>query len=155
MSRVQSTSKLQLHRVCSGMKGKVRYICRKLSFSSGLRVKNGFLWFEKPNFRLTIRRPDPKDPRTMRELKHIPQEEIILAFLSILKEALSLRSESLITQVGKTFGFQRITSRNKAFLERVLSKLLEDGVIVDKGGRLSIASIQDTDLEGGLKSLTS
>ncbi|MEM3595986.1 MAG: hypothetical protein QXL25_05295 [Candidatus Bathyarchaeia archaeon] len=91
----------------------------------------------------------------MRELKHIPQEEIILAFLSILKEALSLRSESLITQVEKTFGFQRITSRNKAFLERVLSKLLEDGVIVDKGGRLSIASIQDTDLEGGLKSLTS
>ncbi len=68
-----------------------------LTNSSKVKKRGEFLWPSK-KVRLTVRKPKPDDPRTMRNVHHIPPEEIELAFTKILEEALSMPREALTTQ---------------------------------------------------------
>lgn len=105
---------------------------------TSVRRQGDFLWPSNPEFKLKVRRPDSSDPSTVRDIEQIPIEEIELAFINILYDALSLPRDSLLTQVAKIFGFERMGDKIQIELGKVLDGLMYGGRIVDKGGRLSL-----------------
>ena len=129
-----------LHRVGSRMTEAVDEAIRYL-LSDGCAVRRSdFLWpsegFQQ-GFQLQVRKPNPSDERTARSIRQIPPQEIELAFTKVLEEALSMPRDALITQVGRLFGFDRIPSESQNLLDQILGKLISDGRVIEKGGRLS------------------
>jgi very-short-patch-repair endonuclease len=108
-----------------------------LTNSSKVKKRGKFLWPFK-EVRLTIRKPKPDDPRTIRNVQHIPPEEIELAFTKILEDALSMPREALTTEVGRIFGIERITMESRSILDEVLDALMRKGSIIDKEGRIEL-----------------
>jgi len=109
----------------------------RYSVRSAIDVKqDGFLWPKRDGFELRVRIPEPDDPRTMRSIPQIPAEEIELAFKKILEEALSMPREFLVIQVARVFGAERLASESQRQLEQILDKLISEGEITDRNGRL-------------------
>jgi hypothetical protein len=128
-----------LHRIGSRMTQAVDDTIRYLVRSHGASKRGDFLWPVMTGFQLQVRKPRPNDERTIRSIQQIPPEEIELAFIKILEEALSMSHEALITQVGRLFGLDRIPSESQNLLDQILRKLISEGSIAEKEGRLSIA----------------
>jgi very-short-patch-repair endonuclease len=125
-----------LQRVGPRMRETVDNILR-YSVRSAIDVKqDGFLWPKRDGFELRVRIPEPDDPRTMRSIPQIPAEEIELAFKKILEEALSMPREFLVIQVARVFGAERLASESQRQLEQILDKLISEGEITDRNGRL-------------------
>jgi len=137
-----------LRRVGSRMMAAVQYVCRYLVRSGGLKMHGNFLWPASVTFQLKVRRPDLDNPATERSIQYIPNEEIELAFVNVLREALSSPRDALLTQVARIFGFERMSQQIQTSLDEILSELIQQGRIVDKGGRLSIATDKNKLAEG-------
>jgi len=86
---------------------------------------------------LLVRKPNPNDGDTYRTLDHVPPEEIELAFTKTLQEALSISRETLVTQTARLFGVDRVSIDAQQYLNRILERLISNGKIIDKEGRLT------------------
>jgi len=140
-----------LRRAGSRMMAAVHNACRYLVRSGGLKMHENFLWPVNITFQLKVRRPNPDQPATERSIQYIPQEEIELAFVNVLREALSSPRDALLTQVARIFGFERMSQQIQTSLEENLSQLIQHGRIVDKGGRLSVAADKNKLAEGSTR----
>jgi very-short-patch-repair endonuclease len=129
----------ELQRIGNRMSQAIDNAIRSLVGSSDAVKRADFLWPNSGGFQLRVRKPKPDDPRTMRSIRYIPPEEIELAFIKILGEALSMPGDALITQVGKLFGLDRLASESQNLLDQIMRKLTSEGSIIEKEGRLSIA----------------
>jgi hypothetical protein len=90
-----------------------------------LTVKGEFLW---PNDlpEAQARVPVPGIPETMRAPEHIPPEEIENAMRLITQYALSISSESLVTETARVFGFLHASEKTRETIRKVYNRLLRE-----------------------------
>jgi hypothetical protein len=86
-------------------------------------VKGSFLWPQGLQD-VIVRIPVPGIPQSKRKPQHIPPEEIETAMKTITHYALSISSESLITETAKVFGFNRLGEKTKKRFADVYKRLL-------------------------------
>lgn len=132
-----------LQRIGSRIMGVVNSLIRYLLQSSAVKKRGDFLWPASPAFHLKVRRPDPNDLTTMRSIELIPPEEVELAFINVLRDALSLPRDALLLQVAKIFGFEYVGDKIQKGLEGILDGLICQGHISDKGDRLAIQDVSN------------
>ncbi|GEM_PF-153793 len=86
-----------------------------------LVIKDDFLWLYPIDHTESkvIRSPNSNDPDSIREIKHIPSEEIRNAMLLIVRHTIGISLESLISETARLFGFNRVGTQIK---ERLLSE---------------------------------
>jgi hypothetical protein len=77
-----------------------------------------------------VRVPDPGDPRTIREITHIPNVELRAAICNLLHDAHTLDQDELTTRVARLFGWEQTGSRIRAALQQLLDQLLANGPII-------------------------
>ena len=97
-----------------------------------------FVWPKTNKFSLKVRRPDQDDSATIRKVEFIPDEELELAIKNIVRDALSISREDILTQVARVFGFDRTGHRIRRRLERILGLMIQHGTLVEKEARLSL-----------------
>lgn len=96
-----------------------------------LICKGEFLWlYSSDSESNVIRSPNNTDPDSLREIKHIPPEEIHNAMLLIVRHAVGISLESLISETARLFGFNRVGVQIR---ERLLaeSKLLQHRKVIE------------------------
>ena len=98
-----------------------------------------FLWPQRIDFTLQVRRPDPDDETTIRKIEFIPQEELELAIRSLVRDAISISDDQVLTQVMRVFGFDRTGANIRDRMERILGQMLQGGILVRKGERISLS----------------
>ena len=97
-----------------------------------------FLWPQRNGFTLQVRRPDPDDETTIRKIEFIPQEELELAIRYLVRDAISISDDQVLTQVARVFGFDRTGANIRDRMERILGQMLQGGILVRKGDRISL-----------------
>jgi hypothetical protein len=113
-----------------------------MSLNSNQINRHSDFLYSKKDWRshLRVRKPDPNDRDTIRNLAQIPPEEIALAFTKILEDALSISRETLIVQTARLFGIDRISNDAQQSLDHALEKLISQGAIIEREGRLSLGA---------------
>ena len=124
-----------LHRIGPRMSEAVDVAIRIALRSNRIARRGDFLYSTK-NEPLRVRKPNPNNRDTFRNLTQIPPEEIELAFTKILQEALSLPREPLIVQTARIFGIDRVSNEAQQSLDQVLERLILKGAVADVDGRL-------------------
>ena len=105
----------------------VRSILNGLARSGDIQLRGEFVW---TGDQCKVRVPAPDRPETVREIVHVPPEELALAMRQLVTDVRTVSKEDLLTRVRSLFGFQRTGSRIRSVLEAVLDDLLTEGVIV-------------------------
>ena len=93
--------------------------------------KGGFLW--KPNMRQPILRSRSELPSASRKLEFIAPEEIEVAMVEVIKASYGIRKEDIPSEVCSLFGFQRVTEAMRSIVDKVSSKMLSEGSVVERG----------------------
>lgn len=104
--------------------------------------KGDFFWPDNSFKARVVRRPAQGDGDAYREPEHVAPEEIELAISLVIEHALSISQEHLFTEVGKLFGWERITERVEAVMSKPLKQLLNSGVLIVSSDNL-ISFLQD------------
>jgi hypothetical protein len=108
----------------------------RIAVRSNRIARTGDFLYSTKNEPFRVRKPNPNNRDTFRNLTQIPPEEIELAFTKILQEALSLPREPLIVQTARIFGIDRVSSEAQQSLDQVLERLISKGAVADVDGRL-------------------
>jgi hypothetical protein len=135
-----------LQRIGGRMLDAVNQVSRVLVAKGYCERRGEFLWPKRDEFKLQVRRPLPDQPDTFRQVEHIPHEEIELAMSRIVRPALSLAEEELVTQVARVFGFDRTGSRIRAAVTEALERAVRSGSLIRRGDRLSSGSAEGNGL---------
>ena len=102
-----------------------------------LRRKGKFLW--PPELaEVSVRVPDPKCPESLREIEHIPPEEIQGAMLLIVRHTVGITLESLLVETARLFGFERTGPNIRNLLVKVLEKMLNEGLVSKNGDSIGL-----------------
>ncbi|OGQ81218.1 MAG: hypothetical protein A3F90_13795 [Deltaproteobacteria bacterium RIFCSPLOWO2_12_FULL_60_19] len=67
----------------------------------------------------------------------IGSEELELAVQNIVRDAMSMTQDQLITEVTRVFGFDRTGASIRDRIEKNLRKMIEAGTLVIKGDRMT------------------
>jgi len=104
------------------------WLCRRRGL---LHVKGSFLW--PPELKdVPVRIPVVELPESMREIEYIPPEEIESAMKLIVKHAIGISVESLITETARVFGFHHTGANIKDRLLEVYETLSQESKLVCK-----------------------
>lgn len=108
----------------------------------GTLVRDGdFLWpYPVAARRHVVRSPRPGDPATVREIRHVPPEEIHNAMLLVVSQAVGIGEESLMAETARIFGFTRVGAQIKERLSHELKVLRRRSAVEVSGGVVSIAA---------------
>lgn len=98
-----------------------------------------FLWPSRVVFELTVRQPNPEDEDTLREIAFIPQEELELAVMNAVRDALSISEDDLVKAVARIFGFDRTGVNIRGRMETIFRQMTSRGMLVLKGDRISLS----------------
>lgn len=125
----------------------VRDLCR----STMDRDRNGFL--RVSNTAVTaVRVPGADDPRTEREVKHVPPEELKLAIRRIVVDAHTVTHDDLSQHVARLFGWRRRGTEIRATLDDATAELLRSGDLLEDNGTLTSSSdLDDIALPGPVR----
>ena len=115
------------------------------SFSTALRMvlrgdysrKDGFISVEGQKLS-TVRSPNPKVASTLRPIDEIPSEEIDLAVVSLLRDAMNATADELIVRISRLFGWARTGTEISAAVERSINRLKRSGQLSKAGSQLSV-----------------
>jgi hypothetical protein len=115
------------------------------SFSTALRMvlrgdyskKDGFISVEGQKLS-TVRSPNPKVASTLRSIDEIPSEEIDLAVVNLLQDAMNATADELIVRISRLFGWARTGTEISAAVERSINRLKRSGQLIKAGSQLSI-----------------
>jgi very-short-patch-repair endonuclease len=110
---------------------------RQLTRRNKVRTVGDFLWPVGDGFELKVRYPDGGETR--RRIEHIAIDELSLAMLLKVHEALSLAEEDLMVQVARLFGFERRGWIVDSTLRQVLESLVAKGLLRRGAGRVSLS----------------
>lgn len=131
-----------LHRVGHRMSEAASVAIRIALKSNQIDRTDDFLYPKKDwRSRLRVRKPEPNDRDTFRNLTQIPPEEIELAFTKILQEALSIPRETLTIQTARMLGIDRVSSEAQQSMDQALERLISKGGIIEREGRLIPANM--------------
>lgn len=125
-------------RTGSRVRASIMAALRQLERQKKVRAKNDFLWPIGDGFELRVRYPDGEETR--RRVEHIAADELSLAMLMHVHEALSLAEEDLMVQVARLSGFERRGQIVDAMLREVLESLIAKGLLRRGAGRISLGS---------------
>jgi very-short-patch-repair endonuclease len=128
----------EFERVGDRMMTAVKSAWRSLHRDGLLNIQGAFLWPANPTFQLAVRQPDPDDEEAWRPINEIPPEEIVLAMTSLVRNSLSLGSDTLLLYVARIFGFERTGTHIQKALEDTFDELVETGQLALKDGRVSL-----------------
>ncbi len=110
---------------------------------SGRFVRTGdCLWRrdDDPATFSTFRRPSD-DPRSRRDVEEVPLVELQNASLAVLRAQFGLPRDELVRETSRAFGMQRVTSRVSDRIGEAISRLVDDGeVIQDDAGQVSLGT---------------
>ena len=116
----------------------VKKALRLLTSKNLIERRDDFLWPQQNDFTLQVRRPDPNDEATIRKIELIPREELELAIQYLVRDAISIPDDQVLTQVARVFGFDRTGANIRERMERILGQMLQGGILVRKGERISL-----------------
>lgn len=113
-------------------------LCQK---EGSLRRRGKFLW--PPDLtEVSVRVPDPNIPESLREIEHIPPEEIQGAIFLIVRHTVGIIYESLLVETARLFGFDRTGSNIRSKLIKVLEKMESDGIVLRNGDSIMLGLSQ-------------
>jgi hypothetical protein len=108
---------------------------RDLSRTAIQRDSRGFLKV-RGAASATVRVPTDDDPRTEREVKHVPTEELRLAIRHLVADAHTITHDELSRHVARVFGWQRRGPDIRANLDDVTADLIGSGELHEENGEL-------------------
>ena len=100
--------------------------------------KNKFLYAQPTFEALTVRKPNELKPETLREPDFISEEEIGLALILMIKNAMSIEKEALFIETARLFGWGKNTSRVETEILKAFNKLIENGKIAFDDNLISL-----------------
>ena len=115
------------------------------SFTKALRTvlrgdyskKDGFISVVGQDL-YSVRSPNPKVASTIRSIDEIPSEEIDLAVVNLLQDAMNATADELIIRISRLFGWARTGTEISAAVERSINRLKRSGKLSKAGSQLSI-----------------
>jgi len=96
------------------------------------------LWWTDLQDSLTVRVPVEGEPATQRKATQVPREELQLAVVELLRDAISADRDGLTLMVSKLFGWRRRGSEIATTLDSVVVSLLRGKRIVRDGDQLRV-----------------
>ncbi|MCL1598889.1 MAG: DUF3320 domain-containing protein [Actinomycetia bacterium] len=96
------------------------------------------LWWTDLKDALTVRVPVEGEPETQRKATQVPREELQLAVVELLRDAISADRDELTLMVSKLFGWRRRGSEISTILDGVVTGLLRGKRIVRDGDQLRV-----------------
>jgi very-short-patch-repair endonuclease len=127
-----------LQRVGDRMMEAIKAAFRMLAKTGAVERRGKFLWPKGDNFTLRVRRANTGEEGTTRNIEFIPDEEIELAMQNIVRDAISITEEDLITQVARVFGFDRTGENIRERIEWNVRQVIQEGTLVRKGDRIAL-----------------
>jgi very-short-patch-repair endonuclease/DNA polymerase III delta prime subunit len=114
----------------------------RIALRSNRILRTGDFLYSTKDQPLRVRKPNPSNRDTFRNLTQIPPEEIELAFTKILQESLSIPRGTLIVQTARIFGIDRVSGETQQSLDQLLDRLISGGAITQREDRLSLAAVR-------------
>jgi very-short-patch-repair endonuclease/DNA polymerase III delta prime subunit len=103
----------------------------------GLVTQKGqFLW--RPDTKTPKLRSRSQLPASSRRLSLISPEEIALAILEVVRTSYGIPRDDIPEEVCRLFGFKRTTRGMRTPVNRVITKLLADGSVVEDGAYIRL-----------------
>ena len=129
-----------LERVGNGMRAAIKEAIAVAKRRGAAQRRGDFLWPSELKFGLEVRVPVPGDPDTLRQIEHIPPDEIKLAMRHIVAAGVGVSREALLVEVARVFGFDRTGSRIRRRLLRALADALGKGDLVEQDDMICVNS---------------
>ena len=108
-----------------------------LATRDGLVTQKGqFLW--RPDTKTAKLRSRSQLPASSRHLSLISPEEMALATLEVVRTSYGIPRDDIPEQVCRLFGFKRTTRGMRTPVNRVITKLLADGSVVEDGAYIRL-----------------
>lgn len=122
------------------MTNAVREVVRNLVRAGAVSQDGEFLWTAsaRKRARSIVRTPLADEDETLREIKHIPPQELQNAMLLTVQHAVGISLESLIAATRRLFGFNRSGGSIKERLLAELEGLQRNGLLSVHDGRVSL-----------------
>lgn len=100
-----------------------------------LEHRGGVLWMQGAG--VAVRIPDPDEPLTKRGIEDVPKQELELALLNTVMDALQISEAELTVVVARLFGWERTGPQIGSKLASVLNALVKRGRLLRSEGRLT------------------
>ncbi len=108
-----------------------------LKSSKQVTLEKGFISLNDADCKLSVRKPDYREPESRRTVEQIAEAELGLAMNNLVADALSIPRDILLTSVARIFGFDRKGNHIQHRLEKVLRELIKKGQLIEAEGRIS------------------
>ncbi|WP_276485373.1 DUF3320 domain-containing protein [Paraflavitalea pollutisoli] len=103
-----------------------------------IRVSEDFLWYQQSKI------PQLRDrsnlPASVKKLKYIAPEEMILAIEKVVRDSVAIPPEAAVPFVARIFGFNRVTEDMKAEIIGMIGRALAQGTVYQEGDYLKITN---------------
>lgn len=103
-----------------------------------IRVSEDFLWHRE------MKEPPLRDrsnlPTSVKKLKYIAPEELILAIEKVVLGSIAIQPEAVVPLVARIFGFGRVTEEMKAEIIGMIGRTLQKANIYQEGDLLKAAN---------------
>lgn len=116
-------------------------LVQAVKFAEGnkwIRVSEDFLWYRG----MTV--PELRDrsnlPASVKKLKYIAPEEMILAIAQVVRASVAIPPEAAVPFVARMFGFNRVTEDMKAEIIGMIGRALAQATIYQEGDYLKAAN---------------
>ena len=101
-----------------------------------IRVSEEFLWHREMK---TPRLRDRSDlPASVKKLKYIAPEEMLLAIEKVVRESVAIQPEAAVPFVARIFGFNRVTEEMKAEIIGMIGRALDQSIVYQEGEFLKV-----------------
>ena len=101
------------------------------------RYEDGVFWPSglQPNDFNDVRVPG-EAPESFREIEHVPSPELINAVCLVVKQQVALPPEDLEREVGRVFGVNRVSAKNRELIRVALANTISLHRVVIRNGKL-------------------
>jgi len=134
-----------IRRVGSQVRATVEEAIRRALHAGKVKRAGSFLRPSKHDFRAAVRVPIPGKPETRRSVQHISRAEIALAVRSVVRDAVGISRDSLLSEIARVFGFQRTGRHVRDRIEGVVDDLIQRGDLAGDGDLVHLALRTDAD----------
>lgn len=124
-------------KVGSRIKYTLTQACRYGEQSGLIKLKGDFLW--DSGMDVPIIRDRSQLPPASRRLQYIAPEEVQLAIVQVITDAIAISEDSAVNLVAKLFGFSRVTEEMKQYLFEAIKKSVDNGTVKLENGYLKVS----------------
>jgi very-short-patch-repair endonuclease len=124
-------------KVGSRIKYTLTQACRYGEQTGLMKLKGDFLW--NNGMDVPIIRDRSQLPPASRRLQYIAPEEVQLAIVQVVTDAIAVSEDSAVNLASKLFGFSRVTEEMKQMLLEAIAKAVQEGMVKSDQGFLKTA----------------